>query len=290
MNQLASPQPKAEYGAWLQRLAGAPYRFDFYQTLRHIESAHPHLPRLGEATRPADEPIRLGQPAELTFAPAALHGLSFPADGPPRLTQRIFGLLGPNGPLPTHITELTRERIHHHADPVLQRFMDTLTHRFGLLFYRAWAQAQPVMNMDRQEDQPFTRRLGALAGIGNESLLARDALGDAAKLHFIGRLARQTRDADGLLAWCTSEFNAPVEIEQWCGHWMPLGRDEQTRLRSRGSHDAGQCLGRGAVLGAAVWDVQHKFRIGLGPLNEARYHAFLPGGRELIKLQALVRQ
>ena len=64
--------PKPQYGVWLQNLAEKPYRFDFYQTLRHIESAHPHLPRLGEAVRPSDEPVRIGQPAEQTFAPAPL--------------------------------------------------------------------------------------------------------------------------------------------------------------------------------------------------------------------------
>ena len=306
-----------DYSAWLEQVAKAPYRYDFYQTLRHIESAHPHLPRLGEALRPADEPLRVGQAAELTFAPAALHGLHFtahaqhvphaqhapnsahPADlaqaadarqATPRLMQRIFGLLGSNGPLPLHLTELVRERSTQHADAGLQRFMDMLTHRFALLFYRAWAQAQPVVSLDRPGANAYARRLGSLAGLGGESLQGRDAAGDHAKLHFTGRLARQVRDADGLLAWCQSEFDAPVQIEQWCGHWMPLARDERTRLRARGRPDAGQCLGRGAALGARIWDVQHKFRVVIGPLTLARYQAFLPGGVDLARLQAMVRQ
>lgn len=278
--------PKPQYGLWLQNLAEKPYRFDFYQTLRHIESAHPHLPRLGEAVRPSDEPVRIGQPAEQTFAPAPLQALQYTAEGVPRLMQRIFGLIGPNGPLPTHMTELTRDRGQHHADLGLQRFLDTFTHRFGLLFYRAWAQAQPVVSLDRPGDNAFARRLGSLAGLGSESLMARDAVGDAAKLHFTGRLARHVRDADGLLAWCKSEFDAQVQVEQWSGHWMPLARDERTRLRKRDS----QGVGQGAVLGASAWDVQHKFRIVIGPLKLARYHAFLPGGSDLAKLQSMVRQ
>jgi type VI secretion system protein ImpH len=39
-----------------------------------------------------------------------------------------------------------------------------------------------------------------------------------------------------------------------------------------------------------VWDVQHKFRIVIGPLRLARYLDFLPGGRDLARLQAMVRQ
>lgn len=284
--RLQARQPRPRYAGWLKNLADAPYRVDFYQALRHIEGAHPNLPRFGEAVRPEDEPIRLTQSAELTFAPAGLHALDFPTAGPPRLVQRIFGLLGPNGPLPMHLTELARERSQQHADPALQRFIDTLTHRFALLFYRAWAQAQPVLSLDRPADTQFARRLGALSGLGSETLLARDAVGDHAKLHFTGRLARQTRDADGLLAWCKSEFDARVSIEQWCGHWMPLGRDERTRLRARDS----QGLGQGAVLGAAAWDVQHKFRVVVGPMSLTRFADFLPGGRDLYRLQSMVRQ
>lgn len=275
--------------AWLARVAAQPYRYDFYQALRHLEAAHPELPRLGEAVRPADEPLRIGQPAEMTFAPAPLQALDL--DAPvPRLLQRIFGMVGPNGPLPIHLTELARERERHHGDATLQRFLDLLTHRFALLFYRAWAQAQPVLSLDRPGDNAFTMRLGALSGIGLPPLMGRDAVGDMAKLHFTGRLSRQVRDADGLLSWCRAEFDAPVRIEQWCGHWMPLARDERTRLRLRHNQGISQCLGQGAVMGGSVWDVQHKFRIVIGPLREARYHAFLPGGTDLARLQAMVRQ
>ena len=278
---------RPNYGNWLQRVEIAPYRFDFYQTLRHIESAHPELPRLGQAMRPADEPVRVGQSAELTFAPASLHALVCSADGaPPRLMQRIFGLIGPNGPLPIHMTELTRDRSTQHGDHGLQRFLDTLTHRFALLFYRAWSEAQPVLSLDRPGESNFARRLGSLSGLGSESLTGRDAAGDNAKLFLTGRLARHVRDAEGLLAWCKSEFHTEVRIEQWCGHWMQLGRDERTRLRARDS----QGLGRGAVLGSQAWDVQHKFRIVIGPLRWSGYQAFVPGGTNLARLQAMVRQ
>jgi type VI secretion system protein ImpH len=274
------------HAEWLLGVAEHPYRFDFYQVLRHFEAAHPNLPRLGEARRPADEPLRVAQPADLSFAPAPLHSMSIRAEGPPVLSQRIFGLVGPNGPLPIHMTELARERTRQHGDPALQRFLDLLTHRFALLFYRAWAQAQPVVGLDRPGDAGFARRLGALAGLGSEPALQRDAAGDASKLHVTGLLARHVRDADGLLAWCRSQFDAPLRIAQWCGHWMPLAPDERSRLGDR----AGQGLGQGAVIGASVWDVQHKFRIVMGPLRLDRYLSFLPGATGLSRLQAMVRQ
>jgi type VI secretion system protein ImpH len=48
-------------------------------------------------------------------------------------------------------------------------------------------------------------------------------------------------------------------------------------------------LGSGAVLGARVWDRQHKFRIRLGPLTLDQYESFLPGGKPLRKLVDWVR-
>ena len=278
------------HGDWLERVAAKPYRYDFYQVLRRFEAAHPQLPRLGEAMRPADEPLRVSQSSEMTFAPAALHALTLRTGRAPLLSQRIFGLLGPNGPLPTHLTELTRERARQHGDAVLQRFMDLLSHRLSLLFYRAWSQAQPALSLDRPGDTQFVRRLGSLSGLGSEPLMARDAAGDASKLHFTGRLARHVRDAEGLLAWCRSQFDAHVKVEQWCGHWMPLARDERSRLMASARDRAGQGLGQGAVLGASVWDVQHKFRIVIGPLSLSSYLAFLPGGADIARLQAIVRQ
>ncbi|MBQ0961308.1 type VI secretion system baseplate subunit TssG [Ideonella sp. 4Y11] len=277
---------EAERAALWRDLAERPGHQDFFLTLRRIEALHPELPRLGEAMRPSDEPLRVGQPPELSFAPANVTGVVQTPRGRRWLMQRAFGLTGPNGALPIHLTEFARERSHQHGDQALARFLDHLTHRFALLFYRAWARAQPTVGFDHLGDSRYARWIGSLFGIGNETLLQRDAAGDMPKLLFAGRLARATRDADGLLNWLRAEFDVPVRVEQWCGHWMALGRDERSRLSRR----HGQPLGGGAVLGGSVWDVQHKFRIVIGPLDLPRYHDFLPGGRDLARLHAMVRQ
>ena len=290
MNMTRVPEDTARrrqqaHEEWLSAVTAFPFKFDFYQVLRRMASAYPQLPPLGEALRPKDEPLRVCEPAELDFAPAPLHGIERVPGKPPRLLQRIFGLLGPNGALPLHLTEYTRERATHHNDVTLQRFLDMLTHRFALLFYRAWAEAQLTVSLDRPGNKTTFNRVGALVGIGLPSLQDRDALSDASKLNFVGRLSRQTRDADGLLAWCRSEFGVPVAIEQWSGHWMQLAAGERSRLGRR----VGAQLGRDTVVGGQVWDVQHKFRITVGPLRLEEYRQFLPGGPHLARLLAMVR-
>jgi type VI secretion system protein ImpH len=194
--------------------------------------------------------------------------------------------MGPNGALPIHLTEYARERLLYDSDPTFVRFLDTLLHRFGLFFYRAWARAQPVVGLDRPDDATIVRHVGALIGVVEKSTRERDELGDFPKLFFAGRLARSVRDADGLEAWLSLQFGVDVHVAQFQGHWMPLGQDERSRLM----RDGQSAVGRGAVLGRTVWDVQHKFRIVIGPLRWERFATLLPGGHALAQLKALVRQ
>ena len=149
-------------------LARTPYRLDFYQTLRRLECLYGHKPRWGRALRPVDEPVRLGQDPDLAFAPSALSSFESADGAIPRLQVRLFGLFGPNGPLPMHLTEYARERLRHHADGTLCRFLDIFHHRFIALFYRAWAQAQPHVNYDRPKDDRFATYVGAFLGIAPE--------------------------------------------------------------------------------------------------------------------------
>jgi type VI secretion system protein ImpH len=272
--------------AFLHGLRQKPFNYDFYDVLRRLDCLQRSKPRLGTALRPSDEPLRFGQETYLGFAPAPLGRLAEEPGRAPRLEVRFFGLLGPNGPLPLHLTDYARERILHHGDATLARFLDVFHHRLIALFYRAWAQAQPTVSLDRPEEDRFTTYVGALIGIGAPQLRQRDAAGDYVKLFHAGLLARQVRNADGLAALLAGYFCLPVRIEQFVGHWMRLPGEDLTRLGRAG----GGPLARSAVLGGRVWDRQHKFRVRLGPLSEVQYESFLPGGSALPRLVALVRQ
>ncbi len=277
-----------EISALYHALETEPWSHDFFQTLRRIECLHQLKPRLGMAQRPVDEPLRLGQEPALDFAPAALSTFAQSADGhPPRLLQRFFGLLGPNGPFPLYLTEYARDRLLHAGDRTFARFLDLFHHRFLLMFYRAWAQAQPTVSLDRPQDDRFSIYVGALAGLGSPRLQHRDAVGDHVKYFYAGWFSRQIRNRDGLESLLAGYFRLPVRVEEFVGHWLRLPNAERSRLGAEGS--AGS-LGVGFVVGKSVWDRQHKFRIHLGPVTLAQYEDFLPCGRTLPRLVALVRQ
>ena len=265
-------------------IAAAPWRWNYFQALRLLDCLNPGLPRLGQARRPADEPVRLGQEPALDFAPASLARL-VPGHGavPPRISVRFLGLFGPNGPLPLHLSEYARNRMLHAGDASLTRFADLIHHRFLSLFYRAWAQAQPCVSLDRPEQDRFARYVGALCGLGLDSLRGRDAMPDPAKLHHAAGLSRQVRNAEGLAGLLSDCLGLPVAVEPFVGHWMDLRERDGLRLGSRGQ------LGRDAVLGRRVWDRQHKFRLQLGPLSLSDYADLLPQARGLALLAAAVR-
>jgi type VI secretion system protein ImpH len=268
-------------------LARAPWTFDFFQALRRIEGLFADKPKLGRALRPGDEPVRLSQEASVAFAPSTLSACETTDGRPPRLEQRFFGLLGANGPLPLHITEYARERLIHYGDPTLVRFLDLFHHRMGLLFYRAWAEARPTVHQDRPEQDRFTAYVGSLAGHGTPGAVGRDAVPDHAKRFFVGHLARNPKNAEGLASILEGFFRLPTRVDQFVLGWLELPRDQRTVLG--GETRPSGVLGRGTVLGERVRDVQSRFRAVMGPMDLDRFADFLPDGRSLERLKHWVR-
>ncbi len=277
----------------LREMAEAPHRYDFFHAMRLIEAQHPDKPRFGTARRPVDEPLRLGQAADLSFAASSLARLDL-ADrsGKPRVEVRFFGLFGPNGPLPLHMTAYARERTLHKGDQTFSRFADLFHHRLLLLFYRAWAQAQPAVSLDRPGSDRFADFVGSLVGVGGPEWRQRDAAPDHSRLAFAGLLSRQVRNADGLARLLSGYLSMAVRVEQFVGRWMPLPEAERTRVgrRAASRRMSTSQLGTSAVLGRAVFDRQHHFRIHVGPLALPAFEALLPVGSALPAVQALVAQ
>nr|WP_255494814.1 type VI secretion system baseplate subunit TssG [Luteibacter sp. Sphag1AF] len=261
-----------------------PSSFDWFEALRRIECVYTDRPRLGRSARVADDPVRLAHTPSLAFAPCAMDRVDIDPDRPPRIHSLMLGLWGPNGALPLHLTEYTLERERTARDATFTAFADVFHHRMLSLFYRAWADAQPTVQMDRPDEDAFAHFLGALVGIDSPALAERDALPDRFRRYMAGRLVAQARNAEGLVTFLGAFFDVPVRLEEFAVAWMTL--PEEGRLRM-GRAMAG--MGTTAVLGASVRDAQHRFRIRLGPMTFADYRRFLPGGDALGELVAAVR-
>lgn len=265
----------------LDQLATRPYAFSLFAALRLLERHYQQSPRLGESRKAGDDRVRLGQIPHLSFAPSDVATVAS-EDERINLEQYGFGLFGPNGALPLHYTELAYERRHQKDDDAVVDFLNVFQHRLISLFYRAWADSEPAVSFDRPETDRFQGYLGALVGLGAESLSAADALPDLAKLGRVGRFGPQVRSADGLEALIADYFRMPVEVHPFSGAWLDIPEDLHCRLGE-------QRLGMSTTLGGSTWQCQHKFEIVLGPLPRAEFSNFLPGAPGLAQLYALVR-
>ena len=266
----------------LARLQSQPHGFSLFAALRLLEQSFAQQPRLGESRKAVDDLARLGQLPHLSFAPSDVASAVTNDDGQLRLEQYGFGVFGPNGALPLHLTELAYERRRHKEDGTIVDFLNLFQHRLISLFYRAWADGEPTVNLDRPDTDRFRAYVGALFGVGVESAFDADGVPDYAKLSRAGRFAQQTRSADGLEAILADYFDVPVEVRQFAGAWLDIPTDLHCRLGE-------QQLGLSTTLGASTWQCQHKFEIVLGPLPSAVFSNFLPGARGLTELHSLVR-
>jgi type VI secretion system protein ImpH len=270
----------------IDKMVKHPYGFDFFLAVRLIESQRPDLPRVGFSFLPPEDPVRFFQKPSMRFAPASLDSVQpGPADSVPRMAVTFFGLFGPNAPMPPHITEYVLERELHHKDFTITAFFNLFHHRLISHFYRAWASSQKSVDLDRPSDQHFATYIGSLFGVGMEALQNRDAVPDYAKLFFAGRLASQTRNAEGFEAILHEYFHIPAEVQPFAGRWLTLPPDSVCRL---GESPQSGSLGVNTILGSRFWDCQLSFRMRFGPMSLADYERMLPNGDTFERLKCWV--
>ncbi len=282
---MASENRQSAY-ALIEQLEQAAERFDFFAALRLIDAINQDKPMLGTGIKASDDAVRLGQDPELQFMGSSLSSYTPQDSGKPRLAVNFFGLFGPHGALPLHLTEYARERMRFHHDATFVRFADIFHQRMLCLFYRAWANSRPTVAYDRPASDRFAFYTGALMGIGGPAFRDRDALHDHGKLFYVGHLASQTKCPDNLQAMITEVLGIRVLIQEFVGEWMRIDPSEHSSL---GLSPRVATLGQSVILGSSVWGCQHKFRMLLGPLTLSQYESLLPGALGLTLLTAIVR-
>jgi type VI secretion system protein ImpH len=292
--------------------------YDFFRLVRLLQAAHPAFPPVGQSKTPQDDPIRFGQRPSLAFAPGAIDRLD---PGPPlKLIVNFFGLLGPNGPLPLHLTQLavrrqapSTTRAHPPASErtppstttsasspldddvsrenhVLRDFLDIFHHRLLSLFFRAWAACQPSLDHDRGGKERFLSFITSVWGASALDLDVNDA-GDPdhiparSKAYYSGWLSSPARNAEGLEAILRDYFAVPTTLEEFKGRWFDLPHNERLVLRPNG---AGAVLGKNTIIGSRMWAVHLSFRITMGPMGFGAFERLLPGGPGFHRLQSWI--
>lgn len=280
-----------------EELRDEPWRFAFVQAVRLLE-AEAYRQAGGRPEQNPEDRVRFRSTLARSFPGAEISaiGRQADADGSERTGMEVtfLGLTGPLGVLPEHYLDLLYRQLRN-RDTAMRDFFDLFNHRTISLFYRAWEKYRPLLGYERalrdgENDDPMTRLLTCLVGLGTDGLSGRQVFDDALVLGYAGHFSRRPRSAWVLRSVLADHFGVPVRIEQFIGRWLDLEPEQRSRLPGR-DLPAGQFnrLGTDTVLGARAWDEQGKFRLCLGPLDYATFERFLPGdGDDAAAFDALV--
>lgn len=264
--------------------------FDFFELLRRLERRGGLF---GYSGSPKREPARLGQHVRLSFSARDVVEFHDAKDkAPARVTVANLGLMGPEGPLPLHLTRWVLDRLSQRwftgadaqqtSDTTFVDFVNILQHRMIALYYRAWADAHPAVQVERAVGGRVRAMLEAMAGIGLPGTQNTDL--DTVKLRQAASLASQVDGPERLTLFLAEAFKVPVQIKEFIAAWITIPTGLQTRLAK-----AYAGLGRGATIGPRVFNRQSRVELRVGPLGYEDFKAFLPGGQRFKLFEEAVR-
>ncbi|TPI09603.1 type VI secretion system baseplate subunit TssG [Mesorhizobium sp. B4-1-3] len=264
--------------------------YDFFELLRRLEQRRGLFGHSGTAER---EPARLGQHVRLSFSARDVVKFQDAGDkAPARVAVANLGLLGPEGPMPLHLTRWVLDRLSQRwftgadaeqtSDTTFVDFVNILQHRMIALYYRAWADAHPAVQVERSVGGRVRAMLEAMAGIGLPG--TQDPELDTVRLRQAGSLANQVDGAERLTLFLATAFKVPVEIKEFVAAWITIPKALQSRIGK-----AYASLGGGATIGPRVFSRQSRIELRVGPLGLDDFKSFLRGERRLALFKKAVR-
>lgn len=267
----------------------APESMGFFELLRRLERDGA---RFGRSGGPSREPARLGQRARLTFGTRDVAG--FHPGVPPKVDVEVLGLLGPEGALPLHITRWVMGRMSDRwftdgsdaaSDTTFLDFCNLLQHRMMALYWRAWADARPEVQIEHEAAGRVRALVEALAGVALPGTKPKvPDVQTRLKLRHATSLGRQVYSVERLTAYLGDVLAAPVTLVEFLGTWTEI----PPRLQSRLGRQHAQ-LGRSAVVGARSFQRQTLVELRVGPLPLARFNEFLADPALTARLRHAIR-
>lgn len=264
---------------------------DFFELVRNIE-------RLSYAATEEELAVAVGCDGPPAAEPIRFHvaqGQAFPGRAVARTWRQptsgnclevdvtFFGLTGPSGALPPHYGNLIQARLKQ-RDSALADFLDLFNHRLIALYYRAWAKYRPTIQYEQRlasdSADAFTQALNALAG----QHLLHDS---EPRRYYSGHFARRIRSASDLARLIGDFIAAPVYIDGFSGQWIPIAVEHRLRIGTK-SNGCNNRLGEGVMAGGRTWDMQSKFAIEIGAIDDDHFAHIGPRGERFTELCQLI--
>lgn len=265
------PRPSTQHLSVVADAAETTPRWGLFALLRRFEALTQSFPRIGRSRLPSQNVVDLAQIPSLGFSERTIDKIE-PYRGRARIAGYWLGLLGPMGPMPTHITEYAYYEARYTTARPFGRFLDLLSGRMLQFFYRAWADSQPAAIVDRHGDDRFAYYLTCLTGAA-EQVEDRSAFPMVARLHYAGLLASQ-RSAVGIQDGLSDLLGQPIKLLEYQPRWQTLEFEDCSRLGQQ------YCsLGRDVMLGSRVRTIADAFRVVIRAASLRDYESLLPTGK-----------
>lgn len=276
----AEDRPAPDHLTFLADAAGETRRYGLFPIARGAEARAAHLPRIGRARRPAQSIADFTQVPSLSFPDSTLAEVEV-TGARARVGGHWFGLTGPMGPLPLHMTEFAAFERRYARQRPFGRWLDLLAGRMLQFFIRAWGDSQPASQADRPDDDRFAQQIaqltGAAQGAGRNAAFPALGRGHYAALFASRRSAGAIEDA------LTHLLRQEVRIHEFQPRWRPIEPEDQTRLGRQFCR-----LGDEAMTGTRANVASDAFRVVIRARSRIEYEALLPSGpRFAVLAQAL---
>ena len=263
-------------------LQSNPEAYSLFSVLRRMERMAENMPRIGDNGALREEIVRLTQDPYMEFASSNISKVDTSKRGNPRVHTRFLGFFGPHGALPLLNT---MEAFHWQAagDDSFVRFTEIFANRFLQLFYRAWADAQPIAQHDRPDQDRFVTYLGAIAGVGSKPFQGRDSVSDQVKVPYAALVGAASKSPARLKQMIEGLFGVDVDIKEHVGSWLSFEKGDMLSIGTQGAS-----LGVDTILGGRAYSINDKFRIVVRTETLENYESFLPTGSRARQLADIV--
>lgn len=246
----------------------------FFELLKRVESSGKRFGRTGGLAR---EPARLGQGVRLSFATRDIEAIEWDEKtGQLIINVFVLGLLGPEGPMPLHLTRWVMNRLSNRwfsgndegasSDTAFLNFCNLLQHRMITLFWRAWGDTQMEVQFSRDDGGRVGATFRALSGIAMPGQDQDNTSQRPDKLRHGTSLADEVHGVERLSNYLADTLGAPVVVQEFIGVWTDIPNALQSRLGQSYAQ-----LGADTVVGKRSFGRQDRAELRVGPLSISQF-------------------
>jgi type VI secretion system protein ImpH len=267
--------------AIIEQLLSQGWSFSFFQAVRLLRRLEDFKTR-GDAYPESNIHVR---PALNLAFPAAdiskIESIDIEGQKRFRITATFFGLYGCASPLPTYYTEDLMDEAAQ-DESVSRDFLDIIHRRLYHLLFRAWQKYRVFFQVAEERNDQVLERLFCLLGLGSPEL-RRNIDHPKGLLRYIGLFTQLPHSAAGLITMLRDAIaDVPLQLIACIPRMARIPVSQRLRMGLSAA-----ALGMDAYVGEQTEDRMGKFRIQIGPLDQADFLRFTPGKPGYAKLVAL---